>query len=687
MEIRFSADAARDLEPGLGREWLVTNGIGGYASGTIVGINTRRYHGLLMAAVRPPVDRVALLVRLFEVVTVGGEMFELGAAEYEDGTLYPRGYQHLQDIALEHGVPTWTFTAGGILLRRAIWMVRERNVTVVRYRLLAGRGPVELALRPLTAARDHHACQHGNAEWRFAQEAVQDGVRVQATPQSPALWLLSPGATYSAGGDWYWRFLLREEWARGYDHLEDLYQPGTFRATLQPGASLTFIASADDPSAGLPAVDAELAEARMRSARRAAGRPLPTPTAGGAPAWLSELVVALQAATAAFVVRRPAAQQEGGHTSLIAGYPWFTDWGRDAMISLPGALLLAGRARQAADLLRTFAAYVDQGMIPNRFPDSGERVEYNTADATLWFFGALERTLTALGTPSPDDAPRAGPDRRSLLRELYPTLREIVGWHRRGTRYGIGVDPADGLLRAGQQGAGPDNPDTQLTWMDARTEGISFTPRIGKPVEINALWIHALALMAGWAAECEDDPAPYRQALDLARSSFARRFWHEAGGYLYDVIDGPDGDDASLRPNQLIALALGDDLVPPAQARAALDAVADRLLTPYGLRTLAPDDPRYQGRCEGDQPARDRAYHQGTVWPWLLGPYADAVLRVHGEPQRLLPLLEPFVAHLHEAGLGSVSEIFDGDAPHAPRGCIAQCWSVAELLRIAHLLT
>jgi predicted glycogen debranching enzyme len=500
---------------------------------------------------------------------------------------------------------------------------------------------------------------------------------VQATPDSPSLWLQAPGATFAPGGDWYWHYLLREERTRGYDHVEDLYQPGTFHATLLPGDSITLIASAEDPAPGLPDVDVALAQLRGSYVRigMAYEQRLDQSTRASDPP--GELIAALSEAAEAFVVRRSiagATAQTG--VSLIAGYHWFTDWGRDAMICLPGILLATGHVEQAAALLRAFASYCNRGMIPNRFPDTGEAVEYNTADATLWLFQALRQTLQAM--PSSDVA-------ATLLADLYPRLREIVEWHQRGTRYGIGVDPADGLLHAGQP-ASAGTPATQLTWMDARDGDTVHTPRVGKPVEINALWIGALELMASWAPDHGDDPTRYRAAAEQARASFAARFWYADGGYLYDVVDGSAGDDARLRPNQLIALALLEDLLPDEQARRALDVVTERLLTPYGLRTLAPDDPSHHGRCVGDQPARDSAYHQGTVWPWLLGPYVDAYRRLHGRSDALKDLLTPFVAHLREAGLGSVSEIFDSEWPHTPRGCIAQAWSVAELLRIALLL-
>ena len=662
-EVRFERADAQDLEAGLHREWLLTNGLGGYASGTVPGVDTRHYHALLVAAINPPMRRMALLVRLNEAVTIGEETTELMTAEYRDGTISPDGFTRIESFALEDGLPTWHFRIGGSLLRRTIWMVPGHNITVVRYKLAVGGEALDLALRPLCAARDHHKVQRGDWNRPWSVEPIQDGAQVLAGEGVPPLWLLAAGASFQAAGDWYWSFLLREERARGYDHIEDLFQPGTFHATLRPGRSLTFIASAEPPGPDTLHPDAALAARRSTYAHATAAR---------APEGSHDhLAAALQEAAAQFVVqRRPADSALPTRVSLIAGYPWFSDHPRDSLIALPGVLLGTGRVAEAADLLRGLAEHTEDGLIPSRFPETDDPPEYAAVDTSLLFFRALDSTL------------REGADPR-LLPDLYSVLREIIAAYTRGTRAGIGLDPQDGLLRAGEQAEG--RTPTYLTWMDARLHDRVFTPRVGKPVEVNALWIQALELMAGWAPGMGDDPVPYQDAADRARSSFAARFWSEEGGYLFDLIDGPNGDDARLRPNQLFALALATPLVPGDQARRALAAVTLHLLTPYGLRTLSPGDPEYRGRCEGDQARRDSAYHQGTAWPWLLGVYVDAYRVLEGQVPDLDRILEPFIEHLREAGLGTVSQIFDGDAPHTPRGCIAQAWSVGELLRLARM--
>ncbi|HEY8286593.1 MAG TPA: glycogen debranching enzyme N-terminal domain-containing protein, partial [Chloroflexota bacterium] len=429
--VRFERAEAQDLEAGLHREWLLTNGLGGYASGTVPGVDTRHYHALLVAAVHPPARRMALLIRLNEAVTIGDETTELMTAEYRDGTISPDGFTRIESFALEDGLPTWHFRIGGYLLRRTIWMVPGHNITVVRYKLAVGGKAIDLALRPLCAARDHHKVQRGDWNRPWSVETIEHGARVLAGDGVPSLWLLAEGASFQAAGDWYWSFLLREERARGYDHVEDLFQPGTFHAMLRPGRSLTFIASAEPPDSATGDPDTALAARRSTYAHATAAR---VPQSA-----LGPLAASLQEAAAQFVVqRRPADPARATRVSLIAGYPWFTDHGRDSLIALPGILLETGRVGEAADLLRGLADHVRDGLIPSRFPETDAPPEYTAVDTSLLYFRALEATLTA------------GSDPR-LLPDLYPTLRGIIESYTRGTHAGIGVDPQDGLLRAGEQ--------------------------------------------------------------------------------------------------------------------------------------------------------------------------------------------------------------------------------------------
>jgi predicted glycogen debranching enzyme len=462
---------------------------------------------------------------------------------------------------------------------------------------------------------------------------------------------------------WYQNYRLSVEEYRGLDPLDDNLHTGLFEATLEPGGSLTLVATTQADAD----LDGDAAYAR-RQAHEAALLARARPHLPEAPPEIEHLVLAADQ----FVVRRPRPTAAGGEAevqgrSVIAGYPWFGDWGRDTMISLPGLALTTGRPEVAARVLRTYAHYVDQGMLPNRFPEEGQAPEYNTADATLWYFEAIRCYQAALRRHDENTTVD-----HHLLRDLFPVLAEIVDWHRRGTRYGIGLDPDDGLLRAGEEGH-------QLTWMDAKVEDWVVTPRSGKPVEINALWYNALCVMADFARHLGHDPAPYKDLAEAAIAGFAR-FWDEERRYLHDVLDGPRGDDAALRPNQLLAVSLPYSPLPADQQRAVVDACARHLLTSHGLRSLAPEDGQYIGRYGGGRRQRDAAYHQGTVWSWLIGPFVRAHLRVYGDPAAARAYLAPLLRHLAAHGLGSVSEIFDGDAPFAPRGCLAQAWSVAELL-------
>jgi len=636
-------------------EWLVTNGIGGFASGTVAQANTRRYHGLLVASLRPPLERVLMLSKVDAAVRYGAAAWSLGCNEFADGTVSPRGYEHLAGFSIEFGTPTWTYAFADALLQQRIWMGRGSNTTYLSYTLLAATQVAELDLLPLCTYRDYHTHARGGGSFDVALE--QRSMLISAFPGARPYGLSVDRGETIEGAEWYWGFRHRAETLRGLDALEDLYKPGAFRVRLSAGQSVTLTASAQP----LSAASAKSASGREMARRRALLRT----ARADAPEWIRLLTLAADQ----FIVSREDGKPHGGGTTVIAGYPWFGDWGRDTMIALPGLTLATGRIADASAILRTFAVHVSEGMLPNRFPDGGEGAEYNTADASLWYFHAIDAYLQAR-------------EDLALLRTLYPTLRDIVDWHRRGTRYGICVDPDDGLLRAGVA-------NVQLTWMDAKFGDWVVTPRIGKPVEINALWHFALDRLAAWSLLLgqQDTATALGREAARVRESFVARFWSEQDGYLYDVIDGPAGSDASLRPNQIFAVALKPGLLDARRALAVVSACSRELLTPVGLRSLSPRHADYQGRCSGGARERDGAYHQGTVWSWLLGPFALAHYRVHGDAAQAQALLAGLAPHLGEACLGTISEIFDGDAPHTPRGCVAQAWSVAETLRAWYAIT
>jgi predicted glycogen debranching enzyme len=677
--IKLPRDICIDVERSLDKEWLVANGTGGFASGTVAGVNTRRYHGLLVAALQPPVERTVLVANLDLDVELGDRTFYLGANEYPDGKLHPAGYVHIEDFRLEDNIPTTTYRLGDVLLRKTVWMEHEHNTAYVRFEHAEGNEPFCLVMRPLCAYRDYHALQNGSFDREYHVEPLPGGCRVTAHEGAQPYWLSThPHSDFTHTGVWYWNFVYRREVERGFTDTEDLYMPGICRHVLQPGEHITFVASTEPPSDTGPLVIDSLRRERERvrkfvRASRVRGRGVsadPSDPAAPFEAFAAQLVRAADT----FVVERTL--KHNGATqhvpTVLAGYHWFADWGRDTMISLPGLALPTGRVRTAGKILRTFAHFAREGLIPNNFPDQGIAPHYNTVDATLWMFAAVERIAEGTGS-------------LVTAHGLYPLLSDIVAWHVKGTRYGIAMDPGDALLRAGEGGV-------QLTWMDAKVDDWVVTPRIGKPVEINALWYNALRVMeklrmsvGGTVKPGRLETPDFSALAEQVKHSFRRCFWNNDTGYLYDVVDGPEGDDASLRPNQLLALSLRRDLLNVEQARGVLDAVRSKLLTPYGLRTLSPDDPRYTPTYTGDRRTRDGAYHMGTVWPWLLGPYFDAVIAVDGPDAaraEFLSMLPGLRRHLADAGLGSVSEIFDAAEPYTPRGCISQAWSVAELLRV-----
>jgi predicted glycogen debranching enzyme len=646
--IVFERDTLQDFETSARHEWLVTNGIGGFACGTIAGINTRRYHGLLIASLDPPVQRTLLLAKLDVTATYRGRSYPLATNEFADGTVAPRGFVHLDSFALDGQLPIWTWLIGDALVEQRIWMAHGQNTTYTNFRLIRGAEAVQLELTPLCTYRDFHSHHRGQRDTLVT--AVEKGVRVDSFFGAVPYRLLSDRGEWQVAPQWYWNFKHRVESLRGLDDVEDLVAPARLRLTLEPGIAATIIATSETTEQLSPSASLKAEQSRQRELLRVARSHGLLDTDEGS---IRQLVLAADQ----FVVGRQAG------TTVIAGYPWFSDWGRDTMIALPGLTLTTGRAEIAATILRTFARFVSDGMLPNLFPDAGHPPEYNTVDATLWYFVAIDEYLRAT-----DDG--------ALLEDLYPTLREIVRWHQRGTRFSIHVDPVDGLLRAGE-------PGVQLTWMDAKIGDWVVTPRIGKPVEINALWFNVLTIMRDFAARLGDHEAAAEYTIAARRTgrNFRERFWFAAGGHLYDVIDGPRGDDPSLRPNQIFAVSLRHSVLDDERARAVVDTCARHLWTPVGLRSLASQAAEYAGSYAGGPRERDAVYHQGTVWSWLLGPFVCAHYRVYRDVAQARAYLDGIRSHLRDACVGQISEIFDGEAPFTAVGCFAQAWGVAEILR------
>ena len=644
MTIRLNADECQDLETAITREWLVTNGLGGYASGTVAGPNTRRYHGLLMAALRPPVQRVLLLAALDEAFE--GE--PLSTHEYWDGTLSPAGFRSLLEVRLDGMLPRFRWHLAGRLIERRTWMDDRKNRTIISYRLISG-APGTLRIRPLFAHRAADLQRHDRAE--VLVERLVRGWRVELDGITTHL-ETDPIGDVTDTPTWYDRVLHRAERDRALDDEETLYAPGFIELPLNPGRPAVVIAGTDPVPRGWSPAESLLTARRVQRQASEHLGPNASPIA-------RHLALAASQVRVARVSRHETATG-GMQRTIIAGYPWFADWGRDTMIGLRGLTLASGYPDEARRILQTFISYLDQGMLPNAFHDPGEVTEYNTIDATLWLFQALAHYLDAS-----DDWP--------FIRDQLPALEEIIRWHIASTHFGIQMDPVDSLLTASPAGYG-------LTWMDARDGDWVVTPRHGKPVEIAALWYNALRLLATWKSRSAPTAMAYADMAEAARHAAQTRYWYAAGGYLYDVVDGPEGDDASLRPNQLMALGLTFPLIEGAPARSALDIVTAKLLTPVGLRTLSRDDPRYQHTFAGDHRSRDGAYQMGIAWPWLLGPYLDAHMRVYNDPSAAARILAPFKEHLRQAGLGTVSEIFEPEPPYRPLGAISQAWSIGELL-------
>lgn len=627
-----------------GAEWLETNGLGGWSGSTIIGCNTRRYHGMLVAATVPPAERMGLVSKLDETIVTNVQRFELGTNNY-GAVISPTGYQYLTSFVKDI-FPSWLYEAADVQLKKTVAMIHGSNTVVIIYRVMKAGNTFTLQLLPLLSVRGYHSLMHANDAIN-RDAAFNDGIfKSRAYQGTPEIYIKIPGATFTRQPDWFYHFNYSVEQARGLDFTEDLFAHGNFSIALNEGDTLGIILSTENPAEydAFELLDKE--KARRESLFDAR--------------HTSSLEQMLTLAADQFIVKRSANLK-----TVIAGYHWFTDWGRDTMISLPGLCLSTGRYDDAKKIISAFAESVSMGMLPNRFQDNGEAPEYNNVDGTLWYFIAVYKYLQATG------------DKDFILQDILPVLKDIIDWHFKGTRYNIHVTD-DGLLYAGEQGQ-------QLTWMDARIGNWVVTPRMGKPVEIEALWYNVLKMFAELLTlnGQEDDAALVNLSAAKAKQSFDEKFWYAEGGYLYDVIDENDNPDACVRPNQLFAISLPFALIEGEKAASVLQIVTEKLYTPVGLRSLSPDDARYIGIYAGDPYKRDSSYHQGTVWSWLLGPYIDALAKTAGRHSKEVKgVIEAFKQHLKEACIGSVPEILNGDPPHHPKGCVAQAWGVAEILRV-----
>lgn len=665
-EISWS-DALNNEDTALTHEWLVTNGIGGFASSTVAGVATRRYHGLLVAALPAPRGRTVMLNHLHERLHLPNDQtISLNDVELTDRRVCVAGLSYLKTFRLDMGMPVWRYEIGSTVIEKRVVMPHLQNTVHISYRLLSGTGPIQMELRPAVHFRpqeaavdrtfvnvnDYVLCMHGD-------DYVLQGM------DFPPLTMKVFGGLASFATDRRKRdnIYFRLEDARGYTSVGEHWSPGVFNIMLKEQQQITFVASTEARDL-LSSTPQQVYDAEGQRRQHLLTLAQPKLRKGMA----AELVFAADQ----FIITPAGRRHETAHAhaqgeeakTIIAGYHWFTDWGRDTMISLEGLTLVTGRYAEARYILCTFANYVRDGLIPNMFPEHDQTGLYHTADATLWFFHALHRYVTATQD-------------RETLRKILPQLINIVDHHLRGTRFNIGIDPEDGLLHQGEEGY-------QLTWMDAKVNDWVVTPRRGKAVELNALWYNALCLLAAWLQEEHEDAAALtlREHAALAQRSFNQRFWNAQDGYLFDVIDGPEGNDNACRPNQLFSISLDHPILHPQYWKPVVDVAERELLTPLGLRSLSPHHRDYKPNYSGDLRARDAAYHQGTVWGWLIGPYVDAYLKVYPERlQTTKDLLNGFEKHFTEAGVGSISEIFDAEAPYTPRGCIAQAWSIAEVLR------
>lgn len=630
-----------------GTEWIETNGLGGWSSSSITGCNTRRYHGLLVAATKPPAERMVLVSKMDETIAINEDRFELGTNLYDNGIVHPQGQQYLKSFSKDF-FPEWTYEVNGVVLKKTIAMLHGENTVIVLYQVLKSPQSFTLELLPLLSVRGYHSMMHSNDAVHREAEFANRTLKTKLYDGTPDIYINLPGGDYQSNPNWFYHFNYSIEKYRGLDFTEDLFTPGHLCIHLKEEDIAGIILSTEDP-AGRNAIEL-LQKEKARREKLLIGKP--------ADAMLQQLILAADQ----FIVKRGEDLK-----TVIAGYHWFTDWGRDTMISLPGLSLSTGRFEDAKKIIAAFANSVSMGMLPNRFQDNNEPPEYNNVDGTLWYFIAVYKYLQASG------------DKDFVINEILPVLKDIIDWHFRGTRYNIHVTE-DGLLYSGEEGQ-------QLTWMDARIGTWVVTPRMGKPVEIQALWYNAMKIFAELLRlnDQQADADIVEQSAAHAKISFAEKFWYADGNYLYDNIDENNIPSTEIRPNQLFAISLPFSLIDEtAKASAILKVVEENLYTPVGLKSLPKTDVHYVPVYGGDAWHRDSSYHEGTVWSWLLGAYVDALVKVNGAKGKTQAkeVIEKFRYHMSEGCVGSVSEIFDADAPHHPRGCVAQAWGVAEILRV-----
>ncbi len=673
MAIVIKKDSCCNLSTSLEKEWLETNGIGGYASSTISGANTRRYHGLLTAATKPPLGRTLLLSKLEEFLCFEDKETPLSTNIYPNA-VYPEGYKNLIRFSL-NPFPVFDYSTDGIAIKKTVFMVHGENTTVILYQVdRRGERPFALTVkvRVMIAFRDYHCVTHENPYLKTDCKILSNGMHIQPYDTLPPMYLFHNAHAIDRTCFWYKNMEYPKEMERGLEAHEDHFSPFAVHFDLNKGTDFFVVASTKeyDKVDIFELLNRETVRRKNICIAQARHNQTPFPASPSSHAQgedeeggkkLATLIESLLAVSDSFVVKR-----EDDKKSIIAGYHWFGDWGRDTMISLPGLTLVQGRFEDARKILLSYARYADKGMIPNRFPDSGEHPEYNTVDASLWYIHAVYQYF------------RFTKDLKTIQKELYGVLQEIVEYYMKGTRYNIHME-SDGLIYAGVEGV-------QLTWMDAKVGDWVVTPRKGKAVEINALWYNALMIMSFLAREMNlpGESARYDDLAGKAAKSFHDVFWYDEGQYLYDFIDG-EIRNSSIRPNQIFAVSLPYPLLSKTQQRRVVEVVKEHLLTPRGLRSLSPKDNDYVVRYQGNPYERDRAYHQGTAWAWLTGPYISAYARAYAGEKDTIPYIKrlflSWYEHLFESGLGTISEIFDGDSPHIPRGCISQAWSVGEILR------